>query len=103
MKRHNLAQEKLQEETAEWEEHRKHTIDFVNLQLKQEHEAAIDFRSVDSALTFYNEMHPTNKVVLINKPELKDFYTPSQEMKNYEYLWIILGISGVGLIVYKFM
>jgi hypothetical protein len=48
-------------------------------------------------------MHPTNKVVLRNKPELKDFYTPSQEMKNYEYLWIILGVSGVGLIVYKFM
>jgi hypothetical protein len=37
------------------------------------------------------------------KPELMNFYTPSQEMNNYEYLWIILGISGVGLIVYKFM
>jgi hypothetical protein len=45
MKRHNLAQEKLQEETAEWEEQRKQTIDFVNLQLKKEHEAAIDFGS----------------------------------------------------------
>jgi hypothetical protein len=32
------------------------------------------------------------------KTGLMNFYTPSQEMKKYEYLWIILGISGVGLI-----
>jgi hypothetical protein len=59
---------------------RKQTIGFVYLQLKREHEAAIDFRNANSALMFYNEMHPTNKVVLRNKPELKDFYTPSQEI-----------------------
>jgi hypothetical protein len=49
MKRHNLATEKLQKANAEWEEHRKETIDFVNLQSKKEHNAAI--KNVDYAFT----------------------------------------------------
>ena len=36
MKRHNLAQEKLQKATAEWGEHRKKIIDYANLHLKKE-------------------------------------------------------------------
>jgi len=102
MKRHDLAQEQLQSASAAWAEHRKQTIDFVNLQIKKENQAAIDFRSADNALLLYNEIHPTNKVEIRKKPQLRDFYTPSKEMKNYEYLWIILGMSGFGLLAYKY-
>jgi hypothetical protein len=84
MKRHNLAQEHLSNATAEWEEQRKQFIDFVNLQLKREHNSAIDFSNVDSSLTLSNELHPEYKMKINKKPELKDFYT--QEMKNYDYL-----------------
>ena len=102
IKRHDLAQEKLQNASVIWEEHRKETIDFVNLQLQKEHNASVDFKEADSALTMYNELHPDNKVYLSQKPQLKDFYTPSGEMKNYEYLWIIGGLTLTGFIVYKF-
>jgi len=104
MKRHNLAQERLQKASAEWEEHRKQTIDFVNLQLKKEHDAAIDFNNADNALTLFNELHPTDKRhQLRKKPELRDFYTPSGEMRNYEYLWIIGGLITAGFIVKHFV
>jgi hypothetical protein len=99
MKRHDLATEKLQKAKTEWEEHREELIDFVNLQLKKEHNAAVDFQNVDYALTLYNELHPTNKQILRKKPQLSDYYTPSGEMKNYEYLWIIGGLIGVGFII----
>ena len=99
MKRHNLAQEKLQKASIEWEEHRKQIIDFVNLELKREHESAVDFHNVDNALILYNELKPTNKLALRNKPKLSDYYTPSGEMRNYEYLWIIGGIIATGFIV----
>jgi len=102
MQRHNLAQEKLQKASTEWQEHRKLSIDFVNLQLKRENQAAIDFRMSDNALLLYNELNPTTRVEIRNKPQLSDFYTPSPEMKNYEYLWIILGMSGLGLLAYKY-
>ena len=102
MKRHNLAQEQLQKASVEWEEHRKQTIDFVNLQLKKEHDAAVDLNNVDNALLLYNELHPTHKVELRKKPELSDFYTPSGEMKNYEYLWIIGGLIVSGFAVKYF-
>ena len=103
MKRHNLAQEKLQKASTEWEEHRKQVIDYVNLDLKLEQQSASDFHNVDNALALFNELNPTNQIRLQKRPELKDFYTPSGNMKNYEYLWIILGLSGVGLVVYKYM
>lgn len=99
IKRHNEAQEKLQKASAEWEEHRKQAIDYANLQLKKEHGAAIDFNNVDNALLLYNELHPTDKLELRNKPKLSDFYQPSGEMKNYEYLWIIGGLITTGFVV----
>ena len=99
MKRHNQAQEKLQKANAEWEEHRKQTIDYVNLQLKKENQATTDFNNVDRSLMLYNELHPSNKVQLQKKPELNDFYTPNSEMRNYEYLWIISGLIATGFVV----
>jgi hypothetical protein len=91
MKRHNLAQEKLQKETSKWEEQRKQVIDFVNLQLKREHNSAIDFRNVDASLTIYSELHPEYKIKINKKPELRDFYNPSQEfivfMDHFRCFW----------------
>ena len=98
MKRHNLAQEKLQNASIQWEEQRKATIDFVNLQLKKEHEATFDFNNVDSALIMYNHVYPHNKVEISNPPKLTDYYVPSEERKNYEYLWIISGMIGIGFL-----
>ena len=102
MQRHNLAVEKLQREAKNWDEHRKQVIDYVNLQLKRENESAIDFQNVDVSFVLYNELHPQDRVQIRKKPELKDFYQPSGEMKNYEYLFIIGGILGAGLLV-KYM
>ncbi|WP_375669909.1 hypothetical protein [Bartonella sp. CL29QHWL] len=102
IKRHNRAQEELQKASTEWEEHRKSTIDFVNLELKRERDASIDFKNTDAALSLYNYLHPNKKIVLNKRPELSDYYQPSDEMKKYEYLWIILGMSSLGLIIYYF-
>ena len=102
IKRHDLAQEKLQKATTEWEEHRKQMIDYANLKLKSQHNANIDFQKADNALLLYNELHPTQKLEIRKKPELKDYYTPSKEMKNYEYLWIVGGLVTTGVVVYYF-
>ena len=98
MNRHNLAQEQLKKATAEWEQHRKQTIDYVNLQLQKEHQASIDFQSVDNALDYYNELHvhPLDRVSVRNRPVLNVYYQPSEKMKNYEYLWIIVGMAAFG-------
>uniref|UniRef100_UPI0035CF1132 hypothetical protein n=1 Tax=Bartonella sp. CL45QHWL TaxID=3243533 RepID=UPI0035CF1132 len=80
-KRHDLAQEQLQKASTEWEEHRKSTIDFVNLELKRERDASIDFNNTDSALTVYNHLHPDRTIVLNKRPQLSDYYQPSDEMK----------------------
>jgi hypothetical protein len=103
LKRHNLATENLNRASIEWSQHRKQVIDFVNLQMKKENDAEIDFRNVDSSLILYNHLHPEYKMVINKKPELKDFYVQSDKMNNYEYLFIILSVSGVGLIIYKFV
>ena len=80
IKRHNLAQEKLQKASIAWEEERKQNIDFVNLQLKKEHNAAIDFNNVDNAFLLYNHLHPELQVAHKKRPDLEDYYQPSGEM-----------------------
>ena len=103
MKRHNLAQEQLQKDTVEWNQHRQQIIDYANLQLQREHQATIDFQNVDDAFTYYNELHPLQKLQLKNKPVLSEYYQPSDKMKNYEYLWIAAGMVGLGAIVYFYV
>ena len=103
MKRHNLAQEQLNKATVEWDQQRKQTIDYVNLQLQKEHQSAIDFQHVDNALSYYNELHPLNKVSIKNRPVLSEYYQPSEKMKNYEYLWIIVGMTSLGVLIYFFV
>lgn len=92
-KRHNLAVEKVQKATAEWNKRRAEKIDFANQQFKEEQNAAVSFRNADDSLNLYNE-------VFAEKPQLSDFYTPSEKMKNHEYLVIVVSVCLVGVVVY---
>ena len=99
--RHDKAEEQLQEATTEWNEKRIQRLDFINEQMKKEHHALKEFDDVEDAMKEY--YYVTNKQLpeLEPEPKLSDFYTPSEDQKNREHLFIILGMGLTGFIAWK--
>ncbi len=101
--RHNKAQEKLNEETIKYNKQKQMALEYINYQLKLQQDAISDFNDIDSALVSYNDLFPENKIELPDNPKLSDYYTPSDDKINTEYvLLIVSGLLG-GYIVYHYL
>ena len=98
--RHDKAMEKLEAAQAEWSKERIKRLDFINEQEKKEHHAAQAFDNVDQAMKEY--YYATNKKDLKDEPVLGDFYTPSEDQKNREIAFVVVGIALTGFIAWKF-
>ena len=94
--RHDKAIEDLQKASTEWSEKRTATLDWINTKLHEKSDARNAFDDVDKALDFYNETHPDGQIQLLIKPQLEDFYAPSNEQHYYSLFvaTIVGGISG---------
>ena len=102
-KRHDLAMEQLNRETAKWNEQRRTYLDFINQELSRRNLAERDFNNVDEAMALYSEVTSAGQIHSLQpKPKLSDFYQPSAEAKKYEYLWLIGGSIFTGYLVYRF-
>lgn len=101
--RHDKALEDLQKANMEWNEKRSTTLDWINEKLRDKNNARAVFDDVDRALDFYNETHPDGQIDLPPRPQLNDFYTPSNE-QNYYILVVATAVGGVvGYVAFKFM
>ena len=100
-KRHDKAMEELNAATAAWNKKRTERLDFLNEQLKKEKHSEQTFYDVDQAMKEY--YYATGKQLdpLPLKPELSDFYTPSEDQKNRELVFIVGGMALTGFIAYK--
>ena len=101
--RHDKAEEQLQEARTEWNEKRIQRLDFLNERLKKEHHAEQTFDSVDQAMKeyYYVTGGDTKLSPLPPEPVLSDFYTPSEDQKNREILFVIGGMALTGFIAWK--
>ena len=102
-KRHDLAIEQLNKDTELWNEERKRKLDFINQELARRARAGNDLKHMDDAMTLYGRALTQGLTAMPPKPTLSEYYQPSEEMRKYEYLWIILGTSALGLISWKFL
>jgi len=94
--RHDKAIEDLQKASTEWNEKRTSTLDWINTKLRDKSNARNTFDDVDRALDFYNETHPDGQIKLPQRPQLEEFYNPSNEQHYYSLFaaTIVGGISG---------
>ena len=101
--RHDRAIADLQKASAEWNQKRLETLDFINRSVKQKDDARDTFDDVDKALEFYNQTHPDGEIVLPYIPGLEDFDKPTPEHNYYETVvaFIIGGVSGY--VAYRFI
>ena len=100
-KRHNEATEKLQKDRNSWVKERQQRLDFINQQLQRERHAEHTFSEVDDAMDAYYIATEKKLPPLRSKPVLSDFYHPSDQQKNNEFLFIISSLGLMGYLMYK--
>ncbi|MCG8052641.1 MAG: hypothetical protein JAZ15_15695 [Candidatus Thiodiazotropha endolucinida] len=102
-KRHDKAVEQLQAAQAEWSRKRTEPIDFITDELRLQGHAVRTFKDVDDAMRLYAQVTGKNVSLadLGPEPQLSDFYQPSDDQKEREIAFIILGMAATGFVAYK--
>ena len=100
-RRHDKAVEQLQAAQAEWSRRRTERLDWINEELRHQGHAVQTFRDVDVAIREYSQV--TGKMLnpLGSEPQLSDFYVPSDDQKDREITFIVLGVAATGLVAYE--
>ena len=85
-KRHDLAIEKLNKQSAEWNQNRIKHLDFLSEQRQKKLQAKSDFLDMADAIRQYDKINP--------QPKLNHFYQPSDSQKKYEQMYIAGSVIG---------
>ena len=103
-KRHDLAVEQLSSARDEWNQKRLKNLDYINTKLRSEQHATNTFSDVDYAMREYAKYNSTNSLPynLNAKPELSDFYTPSESQQDIELLIMLGTLTATGFAVYYY-
>ena len=75
---------------------RSNMYDYLQKQKYIQNVAQTDFHITDENLRLYKEYHPDVEIDRV-EPTFSTYYQPSDEMKKYQYLYII---GGMAIIVY---
>ena len=100
-KRHDKAIEQLQAAQAKWSRRPTERLDWINEELRRQSHSVQTFRDVDAAIREYSRVTGTNIDPLEPEPQLSDFYTPSNEQKDREIAFVVLGLAATGLVAYE--
>ena len=101
--RHDKALEKYQHDMGEWEKEQKKYQDWLNQQYLNKKQADENLQSTDEAFVLYSKAHPEFAHRLKNKPNLKNYYSPSSKQKQYEILYVAGGMLAAGYITAKYI
>ena len=102
-KRHDLALEKLQRARDEWNKDRMKRLNFMNKRLREKNEARTYINNVDEAMFEYYRVFAKQIKPLPPEPELSDFYHPSENQKNGELLFVVVGTGIATYALYKYL
>lgn len=99
-KRHDKAVEQLQAAQAEWSHRRIERLDWINEELRRQNHAVQTFQDLDAAIREYAQVTGNQLDPLGPEPGLMEFYTPSDDQKDREIAFIVLGMATTGLVAY---
>ena len=102
-KRHELEEEKLQKARDKWNDDRMKRTDFINKRLREKNEARTYISNVDEAILEYYRIFAKKIKPLPLKPQLSDFYHPSETHKNSELLFVAVGIGVATYALYEYL
>ena len=101
VKRHNRALENLQRAREKWYEQEVEKKDRIAQKRAELQQSKADLTTVNRALDLlknmdvvYHDEKENKKYTFNREPQLRDFYSPSEKMKNYQK--ITMGAAGLG-------
>ena len=100
-RRHDLALEQLTKARDEWSRKRTQYLDYVNDRLQKEAHAKQTFNNIDTALHEYYIMTGKQLQAFEPEPELSDFYTPTDDQKIREIIFILLGLGIITVTAFR--
>ena len=98
--RHDKAIEQLNRAQAAYERQRVAQLDFINKRLREQGHAAKTFTNVDQAIKEYY-LATGKQIYPITKPQLHDYYQPTENQKMREIAFIVMGTTIVYFIAQK--
>ena len=102
-KRHGLVLRKLQRARDEWNKDQMKRLDFINGRLREKNEAKVYINNVDEAMLEYYRVFAKQIKPLQREPEFSDFYHPSENQKNGELLFAVVGTGIATYALYKYL
>ena len=78
-------------------------LDFINKRLREKNEARAYINNVDEAMLEYYRVFAKQIKPLPPEPELSDFYHPSENQKNGELLFAVVGTGIATYALYKYL
>ncbi|KAI0230330.1 hypothetical protein LSAT2_019300 [Lamellibrachia satsuma] len=100
-KRHDKAIEQLHAAHAEWSQKRTERIDWISEGLRRQQHVVCTFQDVDAATREYAQVTGKPLDPLSPEPTLSDFYVPSDDQKDREIAFVILGMGSTALVAYR--
>ena len=101
-RRHDLALEKLQAAQQKWAKDRANRLDWINEELQRQQHSVQTFRDVDVAMHEYAKFFPQKQLSALGpRPEISDFYVPSEHQKDLELAFIAISLGLTGFVAYK--
>jgi len=100
--RHDKALEKYQNDMLEYQKQTKKYQDWLNDEYINKKQADENLQSTDEAFVLFSKAHPQLAVQLKNKPNFKNYYTPTDSQKQYELLYVGGGMLITGYAASKF-
>ena len=102
-KRHDLALEKLPRARNKWNKERTKRLDFINKRLREKNETKAYINNADEAMLEYYHVFSKQIKPSPPEPELSDFYDPSDNQKNGELLFVVVGTGIATYALYKYL
>ena len=105
--RHDRALEKFNDDTEAYREKQQQIYDWKKKREGKEYKADRDLAATDEDIELYNIEWNSYKGEVgeqpapASKPVLSDYYTPSEEQKKWELIYIGGGLVVGGLVVFK--
>lgn len=78
-------------------------LDWIAENEKIKEQAQANFSETDMAFKLYNKAHPDQKITTPDEPKFSDFYTPSQQQKTGELLFVATGAAVFGWAAYRYL
>ncbi|KXJ06310.1 hypothetical protein AC249_AIPGENE3336 [Exaiptasia diaphana] len=86
--RHDKALEAYEKQMGEYEKKRQAYQDWLTKEYTDKKLADENLDSTDQAFILYKRAHPNVNFDIDDKPQFKDYYTPSSKQKQYEMIYI---------------